>query len=212
MFKISFVINYKKIISIWEQKSPLVNLIDKGGGKMEFVMGIREVKVIDIDVKLAKKGDKEAYVRLMKCNKQSMYRVAKSMLGREEDVEDAVSETILKSYMNINKLRKNEYFKTWIIRILINECKSILKKRTREVTLVSEHLKNYSKEDTYKEFELYNAINCLEEDLKIITLLFYFEDMKYKDIAKVLDIREGTVKSRLSRAKQKLFELLEEEK
>ncbi|MGL4796661.1 MAG: hypothetical protein ACRC1Y_01405 [Paraclostridium sp.] len=49
---------------------------------MELVMGIREVKVIDIDVKLAKKGDKEAYVRLMKCNKQSMYRVAKAMLER----------------------------------------------------------------------------------------------------------------------------------
>lgn len=178
---------------------------------MELVMGIREVKVIDIDVKLAKKGDKEAYVRLMKCNKQSMYRVAKAMLEREEDVEDAISETILKAYMNISKLRKSEYFKTWLIRILINECNLILNKRKKEVTLVSEHLKNHYKKDIYKEFELYKAINCLEEELKITTLLFYFEDMKYKDIAKALDVKEGTVKSRLSRAKQKLFRILEEE-
>ncbi|MGL5712599.1 MAG: RNA polymerase sigma factor [Paraclostridium sp.] len=71
---------------------------------------------------------------------------------------------------------------------------------------------NYdSSEDNYKNFELHRAINALEEDLKITTLLFYFEDMKYKEIAKVLNVREGTVKSRLSRAKQKLLKILEEE-
>ena len=58
---------------------------------------------------------------------------------------------------------------------------------------------------------LYNAINALDDDLRTTTILFYFEDMKYKDIAKVLDIKEGTVKSRLSRAKEKLYNILKEE-
>ncbi|MGL5712598.1 MAG: sigma factor [Paraclostridium sp.] len=96
---------------------------------MEIVMRLGKSKIASLDVNLAKKGDKEAYIRLMRENKASMYRVAKAMLEREEDIEDAVSETILKAYMNISKLRKSEYFKTWLIRILINECNNLLKKR-----------------------------------------------------------------------------------
>ena len=63
----------------------------------------------------------------------------------------------------------------------------------------------------YKRQTLHNAINSLDDDLRTITILFYFEDLKYKDIAKVLGIKEGTVKSRLSRAKERLFTMLKEE-
>ena len=65
--------------------------------------------------------------------------------------------------------------------------------------------------DFYKDFSLYDSINSLEDDLKVTTLLYYFEDLKYKDIAKLLKIKEGTVKSRLYRAKQKLYEILKED-
>lgn len=169
-------------------------------------------KSIDSDISLAKRGDKEAYVRLMRENKASMYRVAKSILIIEEDVEDAVSETILKGYTGINKLRKEEYFKTWIIRILINECNLIYKKRKKEVFLEKAYIETLTEEENKKDFDLYEAVNLLDEDLRITTLLFYFEDMKYKDIAETLKVREGTVKSRLSRAKEKLYKLLEEVK
>lgn len=74
-----------------------------------------------------------------------------------------------------------------------------------------EHFINMEHRDSYKDFSLYDAINSLEDDLKITTLLYYFEDLKYKDIAKLLKIKEGTVKSRLSRAKQKLYEILKED-
>lgn len=74
-----------------------------------------------------------------------------------------------------------------------------------------EHFINMEHRDFYKDFSLYDAINSLEDDLKITTLLYYFEDLKYKDIAKLLKIKEGTVKSRLSRAKQKLYEILKED-
>ena len=65
--------------------------------------------------------------------------------------------------------------------------------------------------DNYKDFSLYNAINSLDDDLRTTTILFYFEDMKYKDIAKILNVKEGTIKSRLSRAKEKLYNILKEE-
>ena len=163
------------------------------------------------DVKRAKRGDKDAFCNLIRINKISMYRVAKSILSKEEDVEDAVSEAILKAYKNIKSLKDESFFKTWLIRIVINESNTLYKKRSREISVENEHFVNLQVNDKYKDVTLYNAINALDDDLRTTTILFYFEDMKYKDIAKVLDIKEGTVKSRLSRAKEKLYNILKEE-
>ncbi|MBC5629896.1 sigma-70 family RNA polymerase sigma factor [Clostridium sp. NSJ-6] len=166
---------------------------------------------MSLDVKRAKRGDKDAFCNLIRINKISMYRVAKSILSKEEDVEDAVSEAILKAYKNIKSLKDESFFKTWLIRIVINESNTLYKKRSREISVENEHFVNLQVNDKYKDVTLYNAINALDDDLRTTTILFYFEDMKYKDIAKVLDIKEGTVKSRLSRAKEKLYNILKEE-
>ena len=167
--------------------------------------------IMSLDVKRAKRGDKNAFCNLIRINKISMYRVAKSILSKEEDVEDAVSEAILKAYKNIKSLKDESFFKTWLIRIVINESNTLYKKRSREISVENEHFVNLQVNDKYKDVTLYNAINALDDDLRTTTILFYFEDMKYKDIAKVLDIKEGTVKSRLSRAKEKLYNILKEE-
>ena len=167
--------------------------------------------VMSLDVKRAKLGDKDAFCNLIRINKISMYRVAKSILSKEEDVEDAVSEAILKAYKNIKSLKDESFFKTWLIRIVINESNTLYKKRSREISVENEHFVNLQVNDKYKDVTLYNAINALDDDLRTTTILFYFEDMKYKDIAKVLDVKEGTVKSRLSRAKEKLYNILKEE-
>ena len=164
-----------------------------------------------MQVRKAKYGDKEAFCNLIRINKVAIYRISKSILIKEEDIEDAVSEAILKAYKNISSLRNEAYFKTWLIRIVINESNNIYKKRNREIAMDKEHFINMEHRDFYKDFSLYDAINSLEDDLKITTLLYYFEDLKYKDIAKLLKIKEGTVKSRLSRAKQKLYEILKED-
>ena len=73
----------------------------------------------------AKKGDADAFVKLMEENKMAMYKVAKSYLRNEEDVADAMSETVLAAFEHIKELRRPEYFKTWLIRILINQCNGI---------------------------------------------------------------------------------------
>ena len=171
----------------------------------------KHMGAIDINVRKAKVGDKEAFKKLIEENKISMYRVSKAILNKEEDIEDAIGESILKAYKNISSLRNEAYFKTWLIRIVINESNNIYKKRNREIAMDKEHFINMEHRDFYKDFSLYDAINSLEDDLKITTLLYYFEDLKYKDIAKLLKIKEGTVKSRLYRAKQKLYEILKED-
>lgn len=178
---------------------------------MEASVETQNNDVMSLDVKRAKRGDKNAFCNLIRINKISMYRVAKSILSKEEDVEDAVSEAILKAYKNIKSLKDESFFKTWLIRIVINESNTLYKKRSREISVENEHFINLQVNDKYKDLTLYNAINSLDEDLRTTTILFYFEDMKYKDIAKVLDIKEGTVKSRLSRAKEKLYNILKEE-
>lgn len=164
-----------------------------------------------MEVKRAKRGDKEAFCNLIRLNKVAVYRVAKAILNKEEDIEDAVSESILKAYKNIQTLKDEAFFKTWLIRIVINESNTLYKKRSKEITVDKDNFINIKTKDTYKDLTLYDAINSLEEDLRMTTILFYFEDMKYKDIAKLLNIKEGTVKSRLSRAKEKLYHMLKEE-
>lgn len=183
----------------------------KGADNVEASLGTQSENVVSLEVKRAKHGDKNAFCNLIKVNKVSMYRVAKSILSKEEDVEDAVSEAILKAYKNIKSLRDENLFKTWLIRIVINESNTIYKKRSKEIAVENEHFIGVQVNDKYKDLTLYNAINSLDDDLRTTTILFYFEDMKYKDIAKVLGIKEGTVKSRLSRAKDKLYNLLKEE-
>lgn len=162
-------------------------------------------------VSKAKKGDKKAFLGLIDENRLNLYRVARGILKDKEDIEDALQNTIIKSFQKINSLEKNEYFRTWIIRILINECNGILRKNKRVA-----HLDNNSDTDTeiysdsYENMDLTRAINSLSEELRITTVLFYFEDMSLKDIASVLKIPEGTVRSRLTRARVKLREVMSE--
>ena len=76
-------------------------------------------------VKKAKTHDKEAFSQLMKEAGKSMYKVAKAILKNDDDVADAMQETALSCWGKIETLQKEEYFKTWLMRILINHCNTI---------------------------------------------------------------------------------------
>lgn len=161
------------------------------------------------DVLLAKQGDKSAFERLIEHNNKSMYRIASSILKNHQDIEDAYQNTIIKCYNGLNSLKKEDYFKTWLIRILINECNKILKSRKRIIPMEDINFHG-SDANSSINLELTNAINLLDECLRVVTILFYFVDMPQKQIAKTLSIPEGTVRSRLSRARNKLYEILKE--
>lgn len=162
----------------------------------------------DIDVQLSKDGDKEAFGRIIRRNQFIMYKAARSILSTPQDIEDAIGNAVLKAFLNLEVLKNNSNFKPWLLKILINECYSLLRKRKREVYTEDMHSDAAYYEDSYSDFELTKAIDSLEREQRIVTLLFYYEDMSLKDIAKVLELPEGTVKSRLSRAKKKLERLL----
>ena len=174
---------------------------------MEFISFLNYKKKSNI-IK-AKSGDNEAFLELINENKLNIYRVARGILSNEHDIEDAIQNTIIKAYEKINTLKKNEFFRTWLVRILINECNEIIRKNKRIVSInESNHEEKYN--DYYENIDLTNAINLLSEELRVTTVLFYFEDMSIKDIALTLNIPDGTVRSRLSRARERLREVMEE--
>ena len=96
---------------------------------MEEVAELSEFYNIDNDVALSKKGDKGAFGRTIRKHKHSMYITARSVMSNEHDIEDAIADTILKAYLNIRSLKEDRYFKAWLLKILVNQCYSKLKKK-----------------------------------------------------------------------------------
>lgn len=84
-------------------------------------------------VKRAKRKDADAFTELMESQMQNMYKVARFILSRDEDVADAISDTILVCWEKIDTLKKNRFFRTWMTRILINKCNDILRAGQRTV-------------------------------------------------------------------------------
>ncbi|MGL4449818.1 MAG: RNA polymerase sigma factor [Sarcina sp.] len=161
-------------------------------------------------------GDKEAFSGLIRENKLLLYKVAKGILNREEDIEDAISNCILNAYKAIGKLKNEEYFKTWLIRILINECNIIIKKESKityinDYEVVNKNVNNYLYRNNCENIDLDNALKLLDKELREVIVLFYYDDLKQKEIAKILDINETTVRTRIFRAKEKLRQILKDD-
>ena len=159
-------------------------------------------------VKLAKQGDTNAIEKILLENMQSMYRVAYGILRTEEEISDAVSSTVVIVFEKIKTLKNEQFFKTWLIRILINECYKICKQNKKIIYLENCNQETLIYNDTYTDFEVKNLIKKLDKDLKEIVVLYYFEEFSIKEISKLIKIPEGTVKSRLSRARKELEKYL----
>ena len=161
------------------------------------------------DFDLAKKGDKEAFSRLITSVKYKLYKTGMSILRNDDDACDAIQETLISAYQNISGLQHPEFFNTWIIRILINKCYDIIKKN-KKVTNINEKLMQTAEpyyEMYINESELEHVLSWLETDLKTVTILFYYDDLSILEIAEILNIPEGTVKSRLSIAREKISKI-----
>jgi RNA polymerase sigma-70 factor (ECF subfamily) len=160
-------------------------------------------------VRVAKKGDKPAFDEIIRLCVPDMFRVAMSILKNKDDADDAVCDTVVKAYENIYKLNDCKFFKTWIIRMLINRANDMHKSRNKIVYIddITNKPQHEDKYDFYDD-ELNEAVASLGLDYRTVITLHYFQDMKIKEIASVLQIPQGTVKWRLSKAKSTLKEKL----
>ena len=150
----------------------------------------------------------EFFIREIKQLKYDLFRVANSILRNYADAEDAVSESILKAYDKRNSLKTKEKFKPWIMKILVRECYA-MRRKSREIAC--DDSVPVAAEHSFEEssYELWDILCQLPEEFRVVTVLFYYEDLEVKEIAKILRLAEGTVKSRLSRAREKLRKLFD---
>ena len=162
-------------------------------------------------IKKARKGDGEAFTRLMQAHMQDMYKTAWAILRNDEDAADAVSDTILACWEKLYQLKQDRYFKTWMIRILINNCNAILqKKRGIADPGTPEEKERFLEipyvEKGYQEAEWREVLNGIEEKYRLVLLLYYMEGFSVKEIGRILEMPEATVRTRLARGRARLKE------
>ena len=157
--------------------------------------------------------DKEFFIQKINENRLKMYKTAIAILKDEDDANDAIQEALYSAYKNYYSLREKSYFTTWIIKILINKCYNIINKNKKIAYIDDTIIQNTaSSEDNYEiENSLEWVLNQIDKDLREIVVLYYYDDFSVADIANVLEIPQGTVKSRLSRAREQIKEIINKE-
>ena len=156
---------------------------------------------------------KEQLGSLILDSERQLYSTAKSILKDDQDCADAIQETIVKAFSKIKTLRNDKYARTWLIRIVINECYTLLRKSSKFVPLeeMNKSAESGIQQDTDYS-ELYKAVSSLKEELRLPVILYYIEELSIREIAQILGITEGAVQKRLARARGKLKRDLQENK
>ena len=143
-------------------------------------------------------GNDESFAILCDLLKTKLFRTAKGVLGNEALALDAVSETVYRAFKNIKKLREPKYAETWFIRILLNVSNDIFRRQKHEVFV--EKVPEVLYYDKHEELDFNQMIISLPAEHREIISLKYYSDYTLKEISVILDIPEGTVKSRLNKA------------
>lgn len=166
-----------------------------------------------IEVKKAKKGDKEALLQLILAEKEAYYRLAYSYMRNEADAMDALEEMIVRLYERIGQLKKEESFYTWSKTILVNQCKRSLKRNNKVIPLGDQldvnkgHISSTGKSDyrqVEEQMDLQALLTHLNADQREAIQLKYYHDLDYGSIAAMTRVSTGTVKSRIYQGLQKL--------
>lgn len=165
-------------------------------------------------IKKAKDGDKEAFTTLMLSLEKELYKIAKTRLKNDDDVYDAIQETIIEAFKSIKRLKKIEAFKTWIVKILINKTNDIFRRRNNKKEVSFEDINDIERESSYNNGNVDELLdfNFVRKQLKyedgLIIILYYMEGFSDKEIGNILKLKENTVKTKRIRAKQKIKVIL----
>lgn len=176
-------------------------------------------------MKAAQSGDRDAFAQLVRRYEDQVFTMSYRMLSHREDARDLAQEIFLTVYERLPAFRGESTFKTWIYRVTVNRCRDELRRRrtvkhTRPGSLIDsegEQLEPAGREPSPEqsargreaEILVARAMEELTEELREIVVLRDVQDLAYEEIARVLDVPVGTVRSRLNRARARLAELLE---
>ena len=178
-------------------------------------------EALELLVKQAQNGDSTALEELLFAYEKRVYNIAYRYMGNEADAFDMAQETLIKIYKRIRAFKGESSFSSWVYRITVNTCLDGLRKHKKNVislegTLESGASYKDEKMDTPEETAVrkerqkfvQRAINALSPDHKSVIILRDINGLSYEEVALCLSVSVGTVKSRISRARQKLKEIL----
>ena len=151
-------------------------------------------------IQRARAGDGAAFVELIEGQKGTLYKVARSYLHNDADAADAIGETVLACFEKLGSLRQPQYFRTWLVRILIRKCQDMLRERKRSVPL-DEITELGRDEPGHARVEFLALLDSLDEKYRTVLLLYYGEGFTVGEIAQAMDVKVETVKTRLKRAR-----------
>ena len=145
--------------------------------------------------------DERQFTQKLLDSEQMLYRIACALLRSETDRQDAMQETALKAWQNSGHLREEQYFKTWICRIMVNECHNLCRKNSRTVPM--ENLPDLpAPENGEQETRL--MLESLPEKQRVPLILHYLEGFSLEEIAEIQHISLALVKYRMHRARMAL--------
>ena len=172
-------------------------------------------------IERASGGDPEAFNRLMEQHERRMYAVALRMCANREDAQDCLQEAMLRAYRAIGNFKGESSFSTWAYRITMNTCLDELRRRKNKQSASLDDLldEGWAPADDRSSPEkhalraetaraLHQTIRELPEDMRAAVVLRDIQGYSYEEIAQILDINVGTIKSRISRGREKLREKL----
>ncbi|MDL2237576.1 sigma-70 family RNA polymerase sigma factor [Christensenellaceae bacterium OttesenSCG-928-K19] len=167
-------------------------------------------------IKSAQNGNVQAFDELISAYEKKIYNIAYKFMRNDHDAQDAAQDAIIKMYGNLKKFSFQSAFSTWMYRVTANTCLDILRKKKANAQIddfenvITSRDGNPDKEALNNELGagIKSCIRMLPEKYIPIIVLKDVEGMKYEEIAEIMKISVGTVKSRISRAREKLRELL----
>lgn len=169
-------------------------------------MELQDVELVE----RAQKGSRGAFSQLVLRYEGLLIRMAMSLLGDPEDAADVVQEAVLDAWQGITGLRRPQYFKTWLVRILFRKCAGILKDRKKHRHGELEETAGFQGEGDWEQsMDVREALDRLGPEDRLLLGLYYGDGFSVKEIAKALRIGTGAAKTRLFRSRERFRRIYE---
>ena len=143
--------------------------------------------------------DRERFTEEIWAMRAGLLRMAMSMISPRQDAEDAVQDAILTAWEKLDSLRDEKKFRAWMLRIVINTCRTALRKKKRVV--LREEIERTDAEDREEQDELWQSVCALDERMRLPIVLHYYEGFSVAQIARIMGRPKGTIAIRMKRGR-----------
>ena len=164
----------------------------------------------DITTLLTSGRRTEAFEALLAAYQDKVFRLSYSMLGDRAQAEDTAQESFLRIWKSLDRYRDDSAIGTWIFSITRNVCLTAISKRAARRTAPIEHAERVASDPPDRERDMLRLVRELPENYRQVVMLFYMEDRSYDEVARMLDLPVGTVKTHLHRARKQLGTMIKE--